>query len=710
MIDFLERNKNLFVDWSLILAVLLLVLVLLSALYFYVLRKEWALKLKPLGRPILFVSLFLIWLSGLILYTIGFYRPGLNFVSVVPNAIIAAFKMFLMQHQLGRVDSFLQEDVVYMSCFVTTHFIATLMSVMFIMKLIGFRIKMAFKLWILANFRLIKEKTVNVFWGMNEASYLLAESTYKEKKKKNEYIFINTSNDDYEENKITLSSLFDVMNIDSGAIRRLGRIGAYVANCNDDIVDISSSKGSLFRKLRLNRLSKIIKRSRKTRFFFLSEDENYNVNAALKLMKDKSVSRNNVTIYVHALGERMNEIYNHYSMYSGETTKLKVVDSSYLSVTKLKLEPSYHPVNFVELDAATATVSSKAFNSLILGVGETGMEAFQYLYEFASFVDADGKKVPFKCYMLDKSMNGVADSIRMRMPAIKEDELELHTAAVDSSEYWSLLDEILSTLNYVVVALNDDDLAMYAAMEIYKRAAYLRNNRMKHFGIFVRCYDAQNYSRMLDMSRRITDNNKESHAKFVIFGRQNELYTYDLVIRESLLKHAMAFHKSYDEVESDVANAAEAHWEASFGQASIQKKVEAAKQQEAHCSKWFVIHDFIRQKEQNLSNSLHMPTKYKLLGIDKNNIAAFKAAVKTRLPEKITYHSDNAEIDLKLLNLAKCEHIRWESSHKLLGYVCGEKSLIRKQHPCLVPWDELSELMQSYDCNVVDTTIRMYGN
>ena len=68
-----------------------------------------------------------------------------------------------------------------------------------------------------------------------------------------------------------------------------------------------------------------------------------------------------------------------------------------------------------------------------------------------------------------------------------------------------------------------------------------------------------------------------------------------------------------------------------------------------------------------------------------------------------------APADAKLLQtVAMVEHERWVASHKLMGYTYGPKAdYVKKQHPCLCPWNELDEKTQSYDCNVVDATIKM---
>ena len=58
--------------------------------------------------------------------------------------------------------------------------------------------------------------------------------------------------------------------------------------------------------------------------------------------------------------------------------------------------------------------------------------------------------------------------------------------------------------------------------------------------------------------------------------------------------------------------------------------------------------------------------------------------------------------------MAIVEHERWVASHKLLGYTYSpENNFVKKQHKCLCKWECLDETTKSYDCNVVDTTIKM---
>ena len=56
-----------------------------------------------------------------------------------------------------------------------------------------------------------------------------------------------------------------------------------------------------------------------------------------------------------------------------------------LAALELKEDGRSHPVNFVDVDTATATVSS-VFTALVVGFGETGSDVFKFLYEFSSFI------------------------------------------------------------------------------------------------------------------------------------------------------------------------------------------------------------------------------------------------------------------------------------------------------------------------------------
>lgn len=222
----------------------------------------------------------------------------------------------------------------------------------------------------------------------------------------------------------------------------------------------------------------------------LSNDEAQNMAGALNLQKDKrlrSMVDNKPIIYVHARRDANNEVFDHYSQYDEDSQRMeiKIVDSAYLSIVTLKQDEAALPVNCVKIDKATGLVNSP-FTSLIVGFGSTGKEAFKFLYEYSAFVGPDLKKSPFKCYAIDEKMNKIAGLIRKKMPAIGEDELTLVQATVDSEEFWENIETLISGLNYVVIALNNDSMGLSLAVNLFKYALKYRPSSSPMLKIMVR--------------------------------------------------------------------------------------------------------------------------------------------------------------------------------------------------------------------------------
>lgn len=62
-----------------------------------------------------------------------------------------------------------------------------------------------------------------------------------------------------------------------------------------------------------------------------------------------------------------------------------------------------------------------------------------------------------------------------------------------------------------------------------------------------------------------------------------------------------------------------------------------------------------------------------------------------------------------MTTLAQMEHLRWNASHQMLGYVWGtEKNEASSEHNCLVEWDALeSDQIKGDDYEVVERSLRM---
>ena len=662
--------------------------------------------IEKLSRHILPLSVT-VWFLGVCVYIVGFYNSEVNGLSVVLRAIISSFKMFVVSHDLARIPKFLQNNSSYMTAFTVLHFAAAFITFMFIFKMIGYKIKSSLKL-IFHNWFHSRGKVVHLFWGVNEASCLLAEDIRKQHATETIiFVDIDEDNEENAQKKATLSYITNTITIKNSEIVRLDAIDAFVDHCyNGPAAFKSNDKTSIFDYLHLKTIGAIVQKCSKAYFYFLSNDEAKNIAGALNLQKDCmlcSMNDNKPVIYIHARRDANNEIFDHYSQYDGESErmKIKIVDSAYLSVATLKQDERTLPVNCVKIDPSTGLVNSP-FTALIVGFGGTGQEAFKFLYEYSAFVGSDMKKSPFKCYAVDERMNRIAGLVQEKMPAIGEEELTLTQATVDSVEFWSKVKAIIKELNYVVIALNNDTTGLSLAVNLFKYALRNRPTNQPMLKIMVRCYDNGNERRMTEVANNLNKSIEGNNIEIQLFGQEKKLYCCDTILSDETLREAMEFNKVYEK--SDLS--AEEQWKKNFGKGEIQRLMTKKKM-----SRYHAIHDVNRRIAQNISNSQHCRTKIILMGFGKNEqserLRLYYGYVNSREDGSTKYKCSKEDEQL-LLNLAMVEHERWIASHKLMGYTYDpENDYVQKHHKCICHWEKLDEMTQSYDCNVVDTTIKM---
>lgn len=668
---------------------------------------------EGLSRNLLLISLP-IWLLGVAVYIIGFYNAGLNGFAVIPRAVISSFKMFMVANELARVDKALQTDALYMSVFTLLHFTAAFITFLFIFKMIGYKMRSSVNM---IKHRLFysKCKVVHLFWGVNEASCLLAEDI-NANHTEDTIIFIDInkeSNSDGSQKKVTLNHITSPITIKERYIARLDKINALIDHCYNGPAELNTTEiYDVFKMLNLKNVGAIVSRCSKCNFYFLGDDEAKNISAALNLQQDnklRSMQGNKPVIYIHARKGVNNEVFEHYSQYDkdDQRLKIKIIDSAYLSVVTLKQDKSALPVNCVEFDSKSGLVNSP-FNALIVGFGSTGKEAFKFLYEFSAFVGTDMQKTPFKCYAIDEKMNRIAGAIKSNMPAIGEDELSLIQASVGSQEFWNKVHEIIKKLNYVVIALNNDNAGLSLAVNLFKEALKSRDSKLPMLKIMLRCYDNANEKRMAEVLDNLNNSIKDNNLvelpgiEIRLFGRERDLYNYNSILFNTIFNEAKEFNRVYE----NSSLTAEKQWDKNFGANEIVRLTTKKKMSHYHA-----IYDINRRIEQNISNSLHKSTKMILMGLDGEDqgkeVEKYYNYVKTRNEGSIKYDCNEESAKL-LLHLAMVEHERWVASHKLMGYTYdAENDSVQKKHKCIVHWDYLDEGTQSYDCNVVDTTIKL---
>lgn len=720
-----------------------------------VFRSTWKKVVDFLSHHLLIASLIVL-IAGFLVYTWGYYNPELGWYSVIPRSVISSFKMFVVAHDLARVDKELFTNDIYMACFSLTHFVAALLTFLMIFKLVGFRLFSIIRLKILKwRFRFCSKAPIHVFWGINEESLLLAESI-KERCEKDSamkddrIIFVSIEKDsaDMPRQKATLASVIDVVTLRNRELERLDKIDALVDNCHNGPSSVQPSENredesptDVFGSLRLRVLRKIVARAEAVNFYLLSDDEEQNVSGALNLQNDKTVtSRDKVKIYVHARKTINAELFDTYAqyveqkdnvveesiadMYSNDNGQsktykpsVKLVDSAYKSVKRLKEIDGCLPVDCVEYDYRTGLVSSP-FTSLIVGFNATGQEAFKYLYEHGSFIGKDKNKLPFKCYAVDQNMTAIEGIITSKVGyVIDSKELELINAEVNSKVFWDKVELLINDLNYAVIALNNDELGLQLAVNLFKLALRKRDNKLP-LKIALRCYDSRNIRMMHKAEKNLNESIEDSeinNVSLTVFGDQSKIFDYESVLSDAALVKAKRYNwvyeqttPLYDKEKEEMTE--DEQWQKSFGLEAVNElKLKKA----SHGSLYHAKYEMLCKIEQNFANVAHAKTKLRLMGVenDDKKLKALLEIARNRKSKTTDYRCDNAEYAELLHNMALLEHERFISARHLKGFVYAEeKDFVKKYHDCLCPLEKLNELKQSYDCNVIDTTIKMaYG-
>lgn len=659
----------------------------------------------------------IIFLLGFILYSIGFYWEGTKetLTALALRSVLSSLEMFVSHSDLLEVSPYYKECPLYMFIFAIVHFLAVFISAIFAINYLGFRLFSWLKLCWWRWFQTGRE--LYLFYGENDASFLLAKDiTVKfakdidEKKKKGHekpWIIFIKGPDSKEEKpqRMSFSHIFELFSYRREAIEKIHGINAILVGSNGNLPNLDVKEGKdVFLLLGLQKIRDIVGKASSIKLFFLSDDENMNVKSVINILKDKSLNNDRVKAYCHA---RRNGMNINLECIAGN--KVEVIDSSYLSIVSLKTlregncisnyRYSSHPINFVEKNTEKGVVTS-AFTSMIIGFGETGQDALRFLYEFGAFVDEDGNKSPFKCYCIDERMDLLSERFIQKVPLLNEqNEVEFINGSYNSSDFWERLKNIINELNYIVVSVGDDETSLSLAIEIYEYANKHRHS-LDNFHLFIRSYKLENENRMKQIVDSYNDIVKYDEASIdfngeqekgrcntdllTIFGTSSEIYSKRVIVDNELLVSANEFKTEYNKQYEK--NRVKEERKEIFTKRHTKPIILRNQEQQ-------------RKDNQNIANALHIYTKVQLIGGY----------------DKVMDCSEEC-----YLNLAKCEHLRWNASHSMMGYTpmskdMEEKMLLQgktcneqlKQHSCLVPWEGLSERLQSYDKLVVDTTFAL---
>lgn len=638
-------------------------------------------------------------------------------------------------------------------------FVAGVLTIWILIELFGARILESLKTW--WGTHKTYEDELCVFFGINEATRLLADSINKDAKDRRfRLVFVEFPIVDDEEADYGLGAIMKSVThrVDTFRVAKRHNARLSIANSRPNGIKAPSNDSPLtvFQRIGLGDISKIIRNTNnRIHLFFLSEDEAFNIESVAILKRDATIIEKSANyeckFYCHTRHNSIHRVIQNETSKSG--IEVKIIDSSRLSVDLLKNKKELHPVNYVEIQD-DATVSSP-FNALVVGFGEVGLDAVRFLYEFGAFVKSGSPvtnivRSDFHCDVVDRNMPDLAGPFIANAPAIntglsfmdeKEDDhslITLHKMDCQSVDFYLQLKRWIKHLNYVVIATGNDEMNISLAVRIF-RLAIRHETNFELFRILVRVkHDenghfgkiAQYYNRLwaADMKKdecdilkrqKTVSSNAIVDSPITLFGSVEDIYKYDYIVSDDLLNQAKLFKERYDmSVQALQIQSGNKADETMSWDAENKTYMQLEGEYEGYSPTFSNVMKLRRVQSQNYENCYHVFTKQRLamcaLGADeynaltnhqlfrRNNETTYTWKTGIRHKEKLTKVLDT---------LAQTEHLRWNASHEILGYQDhGDETFkdeARLYHGCLKSWDALSDYTKSFDYNVVDVSLNI---
>ena len=695
---------------------------------------------------------------GVLLYMFGFNYEGTagNLMALILRSVTASMEMFVSESELIEVQEACKEDVLYMLLFAVTHFLAICVSAAFIIHLLGIRLKS----YVYMRWSWSRKKELFVFFDLSQESLSLAKDIYRARKLKDyQIVFVKTPMEESHLERFSFSHILSFADNRNETIEQLTEIGAYLTYSRKS-VSIGMDENEWNETVGLNTLRHYIQRCAnteeyKTHFFCLSPNEDNNINTAVALSKRYSDDKN-YSVYCRANHDSITESF--------ANLNLKFIDSASLAVMELKKRVEYQPVSFVKPDITTA-VATKPFRSMIIGFGETGFEVFRFLYEFSSFVGKDTSENPFYCDIIDPKAKQLENSLYLHCPGLEErvnkdgvHTVLFHEGTIEDNR--NDIKELISIVDYIVVCTDNEKENLSIGITLLNLAYKYRQNSDK-LAIFIGFNDNREYKKAQEIAKFYNGCGKKDKKgnlyefSLVPFGSKKQLFTYKNIIGEDVLNKAKEFYFEYQKT-SNLLDTKEVYKCA----ADMKKEWDKRREDKKHyvnIGQWNK-NELTQKETQDMANAWHIQTKLHLVGAcsyckdtDYKCIAKerrerlfgcidfvmqkllirmkearerkedFKKSHEFILAMIAEYEKEHnlpsGEYCTLFENLAKCEHMRWDASNRLLGYrtfenaTGNDKHYLQKTHACMVPYEDLfaNEALRDtikYDYNTILVSIK----
>ncbi len=610
-----------------------------------------------------------------------------SWFSTISISLISSFELFLGDSRIfdnGFQDFLFKPDhTIWLLVLSSLYFFAVCTSSYLIVSLLFKRLNS--KIWLLLH---RPAKTNYIFWGLNKNTELLANDIINHISEEKQVIIIDApSVEDTNYNNSVLERIHDIFSrVNSSSSDCLLRKATILKS---SFSSTKQSEGCFFKTIGLPGLSRWFCDNYKTEVFILSENEKDNKDILNAFLIGGAHCH---TVYCHANSQRgSHETLEDYYRRKYHIN-VRFIDTSHLAIQSLLKDEQYfsfQPVHYVDLaqenNHSLGYVES-SFVSLVVGFGEFGQRAAEYAYEYGTFVGKDFSRSPFICHVFDPNCEKLVDHYSITHPGMEiQQHFSFHSIEAGTSEFWECFTKIAPTINYILLCTNNDELNLALAEDIL---AVLQGGQK--LALLVR----QSKSN-LDQEFRSKELKEKYKDSFATFGEQKRIWTYNNITNVALESQAKSFFEQYI-----LCSGGTQKWEDRERQIYLGDPKS------------------IRQQSQDYANVLHLHTKKTLLGNDASIFSLLEKGInsgdefnKNKEHFTTTPSEQSKRLENLGLYLAIGEHLRWQSSHAVLGYSYGELTDdSKKKHAYMIPFGMLSKVIQHYDWLVIKTSLRLINH
>ncbi|TMW72302.1 hypothetical protein [Alteribacter natronophilus] len=300
-------------------------------------------------------------------------------------------------------------------------------------------------------------------------------------------------------------------------------------------------------------------------------------------------------------------------------------------------------------------LSKKAgYHLVVLGFGKTGRSVLLEAVRRSHF--SSHKKL--NVTVVDRESDQRKAELDVICPELKKAcEINFINMDVYTPEFYRYINRISESITYIAVCFDNDHLDFVSASFL--------TELVSHAPLAVRMSSASDFAGWLEQ-------NKNKYESVCYFGTLEEAAAYGRITGKENEETAIELHDAYENLKQDLNEG---------GKITSWKKLDRFR------------------KESNIAQADHLDTKLAVLGLEK-----IKKESLSDFSSVVTSEEFERRLAPVFRDLVIMEHNRWNAFHFADGWKTrnadlSPKDTDRKEHVCLVSWDELRKVEEKQKRN-----------